>query len=90
MVCSVLEVSERRGPRAGNSEDVGRGAVVVSSSVMGSWLSWVWCVCSCMKMLCDNNEEKAVVSLWQFAVSSLVQIQMRYEVSCKVENSDDG
>ena len=43
-----------------------------------------------MKMLCDNNEEKAVVSLWQFAVSSLVQIQMRYEVSCKVENSDDG
>ena len=35
VVCLVLEVSERRGPRVGNSKDVERGALVVSSLVMG-------------------------------------------------------
>ena len=35
VVCSVLELSESRGPRVGNSKDVERGALVVSSSVMG-------------------------------------------------------
>jgi hypothetical protein len=35
MVGSVLEVRERRGPRAGSTMGVQRGASVVSSSVMG-------------------------------------------------------